>query len=134
MEENSDTEMSLCDAVLPFVCALSSPPMLGSEMGFPPSPSVTRLAPRNRRGSLAGALAGASRSSHGIPPVLARVWRGLMKLYLGILKIFAKKLKNLGNLKNRKIGNLEIEKAVLRGQVPNLPTSILSVATGRQSF
>ena len=52
----------------------------GGGGGNSSSPSATRLAPGNRRGNLARTHSGAPRRSHGVPPVLARVRRGLMEL------------------------------------------------------
>ena len=80
----SDSEMSIFGAVLPCVWALIPPAKVGWDMGGKASsPSVARLATGNRRGNLSATPDGASRRSRGIPPVLAKVRRGIMQLFIG---------------------------------------------------
>ena len=51
------------------------------DWGESASLSVDLLAPGYRRAYFAGGPHGGSRHSHGIPPVLARVWLGIIELF-----------------------------------------------------
>ena len=84
-EGDSDIAMSLFVAILPFVWTPRPPAPTRSDMGRgASSPPANRLAPGNRRAKLAGAPIGSSRHGHGIPPVLARVWRGPVELSVNL--------------------------------------------------